>query len=208
MTTYELVNASRTFPTNPPTHALRDVSLTINEGEMVAITGPSGAGKSTLLHLLALLDSPTGGQIIFRGQDISALTENQRCTIRSHQIGMIFQSFHLLSHRDAVSNVALGRLYRPRTETTDDTAADWALSQVSMQHRRLATPKTMSGGEQQRVAIARALVGRPSVLLCDEPTGNLDRANSDAIIELLENLVSTRATPTVIIVTHDPSVAD
>ena len=201
----ELREVSRTFPGTPPVEALKPTDLTIERGQYLAIVGPSGSGKSTMLHLLGLLDTPTGGTYLLDGVDTGALSEGQRAGMRSARIGFVFQSFHLLAHRTTVENVLLAEIYRPGSGESRRDRAVAALEQVGLGHRLDAFPTTLSGGERQRVAIARALVGRPSLLLADEPTGNLDTATGNQILGLFEGLHATGLTLAVI--THDPDVA-
>jgi len=172
--------------------ALRPADLVIEAGDYVAVTGPSGSGKSTLLHLLGLLDAPTEGSYLLDGLDTSTLNDRDRSALRGRRIGFVFQAFHLLPYRTALENVLLAELYN-RTP------------RGGLGHRRDALPTTLSGGECQRVAIARALVNRPSLLLCDEPTGNLDSRNAAALMELLDQL--NAAGFTIVVITHDPGVA-
>ncbi|WP_329095842.1 ABC transporter ATP-binding protein [Actinomadura citrea] len=200
-----LRGVGRTYPGPPPVTALREVNLRVARGEYVAIVGPSGSGKSTLLNLLGLLDRPTDGSYGLDGLDVAELRDAERAAVRGQRIGFIFQSFHLLPYRSALENVLLAQLYgrTPRARRLD--AARSALRQVGLEHRTDALPTTLSGGERQRVAIARALVNRPRLLLCDEPTGNLDTATAATILGLLEELHA--AGQTVLTITHDPAVA-
>lgn len=202
----DLVDVSRSFPGNPPVEALKRTNLTINKGDYVAIVGPSGSGKSTLLHLLGLLDYPTSGSYFLDGVDTSELSETQRAGVRSVGIGFVFQSFHLLSHRNALENVMLAEVYRANSGAKRKERAAEALRQVGLGHRLEAFPTTMSGGECQRVAVARALVGQPSLLLADEPTGNLDSATSAQILDLFDDLHALGITLAVI--THDDDVSE
>ncbi|WP_152360689.1 ABC transporter ATP-binding protein [Microlunatus speluncae] len=201
----ELIGLSRSFPGPPEVLAVRGVDLTIRAGEYVSIVGPSGSGKSTLLHLLGLLDQPSGGTYRLDGDDVSALPERRRSAVRGSRIGFVFQSFHLLPSRTVIDNVMLSMLYQavPRRERRERALE--ALSRVGLDHRREFTPRTLSGGERQRVAIARALAGRPSLLLADEPTGNLDRANASGVLELFDDLHAGGLTLAVI--THDDEVS-
>ncbi len=201
----ELMGVARTFPSTPPVEALKPTDLIIRANEYVAIVGPSGSGKSTLLHLLGLLDAPTEGRYLLDGVDTSTLTEPQRAGMRGSKIGFVFQSFHLLGHRTTVENVALAELYstESRHDRTDRAVA--ALGQVGLGHRLEAYPTTLSGGERQRVAVARALVGRPSLVLADEPTGNLDTATSDAVMDMFASLHA--AGITLAVITHDDEIA-
>lgn len=189
-------------------HALAGVDLTLERNEITAILGPSGSGKSTLMHLLGFMDTPTSGKITFEGADVSALTTERRAWYRSHRVGFIFQSFNLLPRLTVTENVALPLLYRD--DAGDDAArealAQAALERVSMSHRLTHRPTELSGGERQRVAIARAIVGRPALVLADEPTGNLDSRNVDRILDLLAEL--NREGIAVLLVTHDMGVAD
>jgi len=201
----ELRGLARTYPGPPPVAALRPADLVINAGDYVAVTGPSGSGKSTLLHLLGLLDTPSAGTYLLDGLDTSALGDRDRSALRGRRIGFVFQSFHLLPYRTALENVLLAELYNrtPRPRRMDG-AVD-ALRGVGLGHRLDALPTTLSGGESQRVAIARALVNRPSLLLCDEPTGNLDSTNATTVMELLDQL--NAAGFTILVITHDANVA-
>lgn len=201
----DLHRVSRTFDATPPVEALKPTSLAINEGEYVAIVGPSGSGKSTLLHILGLLDTPTEGNYILDGIDTSSLSERQRAGVRGSRIGFVFQSFHLLNHRTTVENVVLAELYSTRSRIDRTERAVEALERVGLGHRLDAFPTTLSGGERQRVAVARALVGRPSLLLADEPTGNLDSTTTQSILDMFEDL--NRSGITLAVITHDPEVA-
>jgi putative ABC transport system ATP-binding protein len=201
----ELDGLARTYPGPPPVPALRPASLVIEAGDYVAVTGPSGSGKSTLLHLLGLLDAPTGGRYLLDGVDTSALGDKDRSALRGRRIGVVFQAFHLLPYRTALENVLLAQLYNNTPRAARLQAAIEALDAVGLGHRLDALPTTLSGGESQRVAIARALVNTPSLLLCDEPTGNLDSANAAAVMGLLDEL--NAAGYTIVVITHDPAVA-
>lgn len=196
----------RTYPGPPPVTAVTGVDLIVAQGEYLAITGPSGSGKSTLLNLLGLLDRATSGSYELDGQDVAALSEAELAAIRGQRIGFVFQEFHLLPHQTAVENVMLALLYGQRRLFRDRLGlAIAALNRVGLGHRVSALPSQMSGGERQRVAFARALVNWPSLLLCDEPTGNLDSGNADAIMDLIDELHSDGQT--VLVVTHDRDVA-
>lgn len=201
----ELDGVGRIFDSIPPVEALKPTSLSIFDGEYVAIVGPSGSGKSTLLHLLGLLDAPTCGRYLLDGIDTSQLTEPERAGLRGSKIGFVFQAFHLLPHRTTVENVALAELYCTRSRHDRTERAVAALEQVGLGHRLDAYPTTLSGGERQRVAVARAVVGEPSLVLADEPTGNLDSATTDAVMEMLGTLHAGGITLAVI--THDPVVS-
>jgi putative ABC transport system ATP-binding protein len=201
----ELHGLARTYPGPPPVPALRPADLVIEAGDYVAVTGPSGSGKSTLLHLLGLLDSPTAGGYLLDGLDTSRLGDRDRSALRGSRIGFIFQAFHLLPYRTALENVLLAQMYNQTPRSARVRAAVDALDAVRLGHRLDALPTTLSGGECQRVAIARALVNRPSLLLCDEPTGNLDSQNAAALMDLLDQL--NAAGFTIVVITHDVSVA-
>jgi putative ABC transport system ATP-binding protein len=195
----------RTYDGAAPVTALRPSTFTIGQGELVGIVGRSGSGKSTLLNILGLLDQPTGGTYVIRGIDTSSLSETERTSLRSWHFGFVFQQFHLLNDRSATENVELGLLYRGTAKVDRRQRALEALERVGMLHRKDAIPSTLSGGEKQRVAIARAISQSPHVLLCDEPTGNIDQTNSDLIIELLKDINEHGVT--VVIVTHDQDIA-
>lgn len=201
----EMRGVGLTYPGPPPVPALRPTDLVVQAGEYLTVVGPSGSGKSTLLNVAGLLDRPTEGLLAVEGIDVAELGEGARTALRGRRIGFVFQSFHLLPYRTASENVALAQLYSgaPRRERL--AAARTALIRVGLARRIDALPGTMSGGERQRVAIARALVHRPSLLLCDEPTGNLDTANTRDLLELLDELHA--AGMTLIVITHDPEVA-
>ena len=185
--------------------ALRDVYLQIGLADYVSIVGPSGSGKSTLLNIIGLLDRHTTGVFHFEGKDLSTLSERDRTNLRAGRIGFVFQSFHLLSHRTVLDNVKLATIYSrvEPAERTDRAVA--ALDRVGLSHRIDFLPSRLSGGERQRVAIARAIVTRPALLLCDEPTGNLDSVTSEAILALFDELRLDGLT--LLVVTHDASVS-
>lgn len=194
-----------TYPGAVPVKALRPVDVVVRAGELVGIVGPSGSGKSTLLNVLGLLEKPTAGRYLVRGVDPAELSESGRTALRGRQFGFVFQAHHLLADRSARENTELPLLYRRTPPRERREAARDALHRVGLAHRLDARPGTLSGGERQRVNIARALAQRPRVLLCDEPTGALDRANSSAMLELLQAL--NQEGLTVVIVTHDEQIA-
>jgi putative ABC transport system ATP-binding protein len=183
------------------THALSDIHLQIKKGEYIAISGPSGCGKSTLLSILGLLDSPNGGTYSLNGATVQDLGAAQRARIRNREIGFIFQSFNLIGDLSVYENVELPLTYRGMRAAERKDRTLKALERVGMAHRAKHLPSQLSGGQQQRVAVARALVGEPSILLADEPTGNLDSRNGEAVMELLRDL--HRAGSTICMVTHD-----
>jgi macrolide transport system ATP-binding/permease protein len=202
----ELRKVGRQFGTEPAVHALVDVDLTVERGEWLSITGPSGAGKSTLLNVIGCLDRPTRGSYLIDGIDTARLTDQQRAGLRSRRIGFVFQSFHLLPYRTVLENVMLAEVYRKQTHRGRRARALAAIERVGLGHRVDFLPMKLSGGEKQRVAIARALVGTPSLLLCDEPTGNLDSRSSASLLDLFAKL--NREGLTLIVVTHDESIAN
>src|SRR6476620_10575220 len=202
----ELCKLGKTYGSEPAVHALVDVELVLERGEWLSITGPSGAGKSTLLNVLGCLDHATSGQYLFDGIDTAKLTDGQRAGLRSQRIGFVFQSFHLLPYRTVLENVMLAEVYRKQPAKDREARALAAIERVGISHRADFPPSKLSGGEQQRVAIARALVGSPSLLLCDEPTGNLDSKTSANLLDLFEQL--NKEGLTLVIVTHDEKVAN
>src|SRR5262247_61239 len=187
------------------THALAEISLEIQRGEFVCIAGPSGCGKSTLLSILGLLDSPTEGTYVLNGQSVANLDFAQRARIRNREVGFIFQSFNLIGDLTVFENVELPLTYRGMSASERKQRVQEALEKVGMGHRTRHYPAQLSGGQQQRVAVARALAGKPSILLADEPTGNLDSKNGEAVMELLREL--HREGATICMVTHDPRFA-
>lgn len=200
-----LTDVEMTYHDGAPIMALRPTSFEVTRGEHIAITGPSGSGKSTLLNLLGLLDRPSGGAYAIDGVETTQLTESTRTYLRARVFGFVFQAFHLLPGRTVIDNVRLGMIYRGTSSRERDTRAKEALASVGMVDRATSDPRLLSGGERQRVAIARALAAHPSVLLCDEPTGNLDSGNAERLMELLTTL--NAAGLTLVVVTHEPSVA-
>lgn len=198
---------SRVYQTSEVrTHAISEVSLTIGEGEFVAIMGPSGCGKSTLLNILGLLDRADSGRIELFGEDVSGASERDLTRLRRSSIGFVFQSFNLVDELTVAQNVEVGLLYRGPGARERRDRVDAALDQVGMRHRARHFPRQLSGGQQQRVAVARAIVGDPRLILADEPTGNLDTANGAAVMDLLRNAVGRGAT--VVMVTHSLAQAD
>jgi putative ABC transport system ATP-binding protein len=187
------------------THALAQIDLEIHRGEFVSIAGPSGCGKSTLLSILGLLDSPSDGSYTLNGRAVANLDHAERARIRNREVGFIFQSFNLIGDLTVYENVELPLTYRGITSAERKERVIAALEKVGMGHRMKHYPSQLSGGQQQRVAVARALGGKPSILLADEPTGNLDSKNGDAVIELLREL--HREGATICMVTHDPRFA-
>ncbi len=205
-TVLEVTNVHKEYPTTPPVHALRGVSFSVAKGELVSVIGPSGSGKSTLLHLMGTLDRPTRGDIIVAGHRVSELSDRDLSSLRAYHIGFVFQQFHLLSSLTTLDNVAEGLLYTGRPLRERRELAEIALRRVGMEHRLDQVSAKLSGGEMQRVATARALVGNPSIVLADEPTGNLDTKNSDVIVELIKELHATGAT--IVVITHNREIAE
>jgi putative ABC transport system ATP-binding protein len=198
----ELDAVTKIFQTDElETHALSGVQLTIREGEYVSIAGPSGCGKSTLLSILGLLDTPSSGTYLLNGKPAQNLTLVERSRVRNRQIGFIFQAFNLIGDLTVFENVELPLVYRGMSRQERKRRAGDALERVGMGHRANHMPSQLSGGQQQRVAVARALSGEPAILLADEPTGNLDSRNGEAVMELLTDL--HRAGATIVMVTHD-----
>jgi len=187
------------------THALRDFSLHVREGEFVAVTGPSGSGKTTFLNIAGLLETFTGGRYVLDGEDVSGLSDNDRSKIRNRKIGFIFQSFNLIPDLDVFDNVDVPLRYRRLPKAERKSRIEAALEQVGLLSRSKHLPSQLSGGQQQRVAIARALAGGPRILLADEPTGNLDSLMARQVLDLVED-INGKGT-TIVMVTHDPELA-
>ena len=201
-----LENVSKVFQTDDmETHALTNIHLDIRQGEYISISGPSGCGKSTLLAILGLLDSPSGGGYTLNGKAVDGLKMSDRARIRNREIGFIFQAFNLIGDLTVYENVELPLTYRGMPGSERKKRVHDALERVGMSHRVKHYPSQLSGGQQQRVAVARALAGDPAILLADEPTGNLDSVNGEAVMELLSEL--HRGGATICIVTHDPRYA-
>ncbi|MER6002671.1 ABC transporter ATP-binding protein [Nonomuraea angiospora] len=197
---------TKEFPADPPVRALSAVTLRVEKSDYVAIVGPSGSGKSTLLNTLGLLDRPTSGSYRLDGIETTTLKDGARTTIRGSRIGFVFQSFHLLPHRSVLENVMLAEVYGAAPRAGRRKRALRALERVRLSHRVGFLPGRLSGGERQRAAIARALMGEPSLLLCDEPTGNLDSRNTDAVLDLFDELRAQGMT--IVVITHETDVSD
>ncbi|HUR06277.1 MAG TPA: ABC transporter ATP-binding protein, partial [Nonomuraea sp.] len=196
-----LDDLTKEFPADPPVRALTAINLRVEKSDYVAIVGPSGSGKSTLLNMLGLLDRPTSGSYRLDGIETVCLKDSVRTTIRGGRIGFVFQSFHLLPHRSVLENVMLAEVYGTAPRAGRRERAMRALERVRLSHRVGFLPGRLSGGERQRAAIARALMGEPSLLLCDEPTGNLDSKNTDAVLDLFDDLRAQGMT--IVVITHE-----
>jgi putative ABC transport system ATP-binding protein len=204
-TVLELHDVGKTYGSDPPLPALRGVSFAIEQGELVAIVGPSGSGKSTLLHLMGTLELPTAGRIAVSGVDVAGLSDRELAALRATEIGFVFQQFFLAEHSTLLENVADGLLYAGAPAAKRRRLALEVLAAVGLAGRACARPTHLSGGERQRIAIARALIGQPSIVLADEPTGNLDTATGEQIISLLDQLNAAGAT--IVVITHDWEIA-
>ena len=202
----ELDGISRVYGGQPPVAAVRDVSFAVEPGELVAIVGPSGSGKSTLLHLMGTLDRPTSGVVRIAGVEPAQLGDRDLSLLRAREIGFVFQQFFLAEHATVRENVADGLLYAGVPAAERYRLAEEALERVGLSDRATFKPTRISGGERQRVAIARAVIGRPTIVLADEPTGNLDSTTGASIMELLRDLNAAGAT--IIMITHDAGLAD
>jgi putative ABC transport system ATP-binding protein len=202
----DLDEVTKVYGEQPPVPALRGVSLSVRRGESVAIVGPSGSGKSTLLHVMGTLERPSGGVVRIDGVDAARLSDRELSLLRAREIGFVFQSFFLAEHATVRENVADGLLYAGVPAADRYERADEALERVGLSGRATFKPTKLSGGERQRVAIARALVGRPAIVLADEPTGNLDSATGASIMELIRELGASGAT--IVMITHDAGLAD
>ncbi|BFV54955.1 ABC transporter ATP-binding protein [Kitasatospora sp. CMC57] len=201
----QLQGVGLTYPGPPSVTALHPGDLTVHQGDYLAVVGPSGAGKSTFLNIVGLLDTPSTGRHLLDGVDVATLSDARRTALRGTRIGFVFQAFHLLPHRTVLENVELSMLYQRIARRVRRERAAEVISRVGLAHRASALPTRLSGGERQRVAIARALAAEPSLLLCDEPTGNLDSTTTSSILDLFDGL--HRDGMTIMVITHDEQVA-
>lgn len=201
-----LRGVTKEYATTPPVRALRGVDFAVTRGELVGVVGPSGSGKSTLLHIMGTLDRPSAGEVTVAGYNIDDLSDKDTSALRSRHIGFVFQQFHLLSGYTALDNVADGLLYTGLNVATRRELAHRSLDRVGLGHRLGHVATKLSGGERQRVAVARALVGTPSIVLADEPTGNLDSKNSDQIVELIRQINADGVT--FVVITHNKEIAE
>jgi putative ABC transport system ATP-binding protein len=201
----ELAAVSRRYPGHPPVDSLHALDLTIKAGELVAVVGPSGSGKTTLLHVMGTLDRPTGGRVLIAGVETTAMDDRRLAGFRAAHLGFVFQHFFLIEGMSVLDNVATALLYRGVQAASRRRLAASALERVGLGHRMRHSPSRLSGGEQQRAAIARAIAGRPSLVLADEPTGNLDSASGASILALLRDLNSDGTT--IVVVTHNHELA-
>jgi len=204
--TLALESVTKTYGADPPVPALQGVSFTVDAGELVAIVGPSGSGKSTLLHLMGTLERPSSGRVSITGLDVAEMSDRELAAVRATRIGFVFQQFFLAEHSTTLENVADGLLYAGAAAGERRERAAEALTRVGLGDRLRSRPTQLSGGERQRVAIARALVGRPAIMLADEPTGNLDSATGQAIMALIDELNAEGAT--IVVITHEHEIAD